>query len=287
MGKKIFVGNYKGGVGKTTSTFNMAVELKKKGKKVLVVDLDPQSSLSEVCLNSIDILLDELPNEESLNEVYCGYYLAKINGNKVFKLSAEKFIKSTKQGVDFIPNSLFYNLGGLDKIAMQLEDKPDYFTILSDFFKYNKLEEKYDFIFFDCPPSRNRITECAFVFSDYYVIPTIMDAMSSRAVEHYISTVEDTYKEYCVDGENASYFYSVFGEKPKLLGAFETMTKGNTSTDIYRNLLLGANVPMFETVIKHRKEIGDNIGSGKESGSIEYKSLVNEFVSIFDGMEVV
>ncbi len=287
MGNKIFVGNYKGGVGKTTSTFNIAVELNKKGYKVLIVDLDPQSSLSQVCLNSIDMLLDELDQEACLNYIYSGYFLAKLNGSTKFKLSAKKVIKTTKEGIDFIPNNLFSKYDGLDKIAMLLTDKAEYCTILNDFFKYNKLDEKYDFILFDCPPSRNSITECAFLLSDYYIIPTIMDSISSRAVKHYISTIEDVYVEYCVESENASILYSVFGEKPRLLGVFETMTKGKTNTDIYRNYLLTANIPMFETVIKHKKEISDNIGYGKEVSITEYKNLTDEVLSVYKEFEGV
>ena len=52
--KKVFIGNYKGGVGKTTSTLFLGKCLKDLGKKVLLMDLDPQSSLSEICIKKED-----------------------------------------------------------------------------------------------------------------------------------------------------------------------------------------------------------------------------------------
>lgn len=117
MAIKIFFGNYKGGVGKTTSTYNIAVEMAKQNrKKVLLIDLDPQSSLSEVCMTKFGGQIDYLENK-TLNYVYDIYMQAKKLGNIKVKVDSRPIIKSVNK-IDFIPNSLFYKNGGLDKISM-------------------------------------------------------------------------------------------------------------------------------------------------------------------------
>ena len=77
MARKIFVGNYKGGVGKTTFAYNMGCILRERKKKVLMIDLDPQSSLSEICCStSTNDTFSKLSDEETLNYVVDIYYEA-------------------------------------------------------------------------------------------------------------------------------------------------------------------------------------------------------------------
>ena len=81
MGKVVFVGNYKGGVGKTTTVVNFANCLSKEGHKVLTIDLDPQSSLSEIQISSfLSKTLAELEDDEVLNHIF-DLYITKIKKN--------------------------------------------------------------------------------------------------------------------------------------------------------------------------------------------------------------
>ena len=214
MASKIFFGNYKGGVGKTTSTYNIAVEMaKRNNKKVLLIDLDPQSSLSEVCMTAFNGQLDNLGNE-TLNYVYDIYMQAKKLGNIKVMVDSKPIIKSANK-ISFIPNSLFYKNGGLDKINMDIGNSLEYLLVLRDFIEANGLINEYDFIFFDCPPSNNVITQSAFLYSDYYIIPTIMDPLSIKGVKHYVSVIEKIYDNYCVNNENSDVLALIFGRKPK------------------------------------------------------------------------
>lgn len=284
MGKKIFFGNYKGGVGKTTSTYNIAVNLSKSfDKRVLLVDLDPQSSLSEVCMTSYGMQLDELTSEQTLNYVYDIYMQSKKIGRINVKLDCKAIIKSTN-GVDFIPNSLFYKNGGLDKISMDIGTSIENLLILRDFIEDNDLLSKYDFIFFDCPPSNNIITQSAFLYSDYYIIPTIMDSLSSKGVKHYVTVIEKIYENFCIKNPNSDVLSLIFGAKPELIGIFETMRKANTNTESFR-VLLKSSYYVFKNEIKDRKDVASTMGTGEEASSTEYTQLAEEMLERLNEME--
>lgn len=285
MGKKVFFGNYKGGVGKTTSTYNLAVELAKNyEKEVLLIDLDPQSSLSEVCMTAYGGQLDELERDETLNYIYTVYMQAKKMGNINFTVDSNKVIK-TANAIDFIPNSLFSVLGGLDKISMDIGKSVENLLVLRDFIEENKLSEKYDFIFFDCPPSNNVVTQSAFLYSDYYIIPTIMDPLSSKGVKHYISVIKGIYGNYCKDSEYADVLSLLFGDEPELIGVFETMRKGPTKTTTHRTAIRDAGYYLFKEEIKDRKDVSETMGAGDETNDYEYRRLAKEFLERIDELE--
>ena len=79
----------------------------------------------------------------------------------------------------------------------------------------------FDYILIDCPPSSNLITQSAFLMSDYYLIPTVLDSISTNGVIHYIKTVKETYKKYCGDSNDDSILFKhYFGKEPELIGIF-------------------------------------------------------------------
>jgi cellulose biosynthesis protein BcsQ len=278
MAKKVFFGNYKGGVGKTTSAYQIALKLAKGNQKVLLIDLDSQSSLSEICLTACGKFLDKLGEDETLNFVYKAYLQANKTTNLKFALEnfdTEILIKNT-QGVDFIPNSLFSAYGGLDKISMDMDKTTENLLILRNFVENNGLNSKYDFIFFDCPPSNNIITQMAFLYSDFYIIPTIMDALSARGVHHYVSIIKKVYQSYCVNNENAALFSLLFGQEPSLIGIFETKRKYPTDTTKYRNMF--EQKDLFETVIEHLVDVTRNTETGSSSSKAGYDELTEEML---------
>lgn len=90
-------------------------------------------------------------------------------------------------------------------------------------------EKSYDYVLIDCPPSNNLITRSAFLLSDYYIIPTILDRVSANGVAHYINTVNKTYQKYCDDSEDKILMQHYFGEVPKLIGIFCTFIRGQVN----------------------------------------------------------
>lgn len=224
--KIIFIGNYKGGVGKTTSVLNFAEYFSKAGKKVLVLDLDPQSSLSEILVaNGNYGSLNDLPERETLNYIF-DLYILKIEKYNAIELRFDNaMIKDYKRYFDFVPSSLFYRKNmGLDTLALMMEDDIQYLSILKNWI--DTIRDKYDIILIDCPPSNNLITRSAFLMSDYYVIPTVLDGLSTNGVIHYINTIEGTYDEYCEKKADALIAKHFFGEKPQLIGIFYNLLRG-------------------------------------------------------------
>lgn len=223
LGKMIFVGNYKGGVGKTTSVYQIALHMLEMGKRVLLIDLDPQCSLSEICMYRNNESLNELESTECLNYVFDSWIQAKNFSNIQFAVDKKMLVRQTIDGIHFIPSNIFYKNGGLDELSIKLKDEFEDLFVLQQVFQNTKLANDYDYILFDCPPSNNLITQGAFLLSDYYIIPTIIQKMSVRGVVHYINTIEKTFTNICVKHEKERVARILFGPKPQLIGILETL----------------------------------------------------------------
>jgi cellulose biosynthesis protein BcsQ len=246
------------------------LRLAEAGVNVLLIDLDPQSSLSSVCLSSVNKTLEDLPSGKTLNFLYEVHRQSTIQGIRT-NVSSSQLVQKTKyERLHFIANSLIDEVGGLDSFVAELNPNLSTLVVLRDFIINNDLDKVYDYIFFDCPPSNNVITQSAFLLSDYYIIPTIMDPLSRKGVEHYYNVVEKIYEKHC--GNTSAYATlakHLFGSKPKLIGVFETMRRETAKqleneTRIAIKKSLGDSV-LFENIIGHLKEVKDAMGDGIEA----------------------
>ena len=147
MGKIISLANQKGGVGKTTTTINLAASLAALDKTVLVIDADPQANASSGL--GIDI-------KTTKNTIYEGI---------IGESSAEDCVHKTPfDNIDIISSHI--NLVGAEVEMVQMDNRE---KRIRDFLK--PLEEKYDFILIDCSPSLGIITVNALTASDSVLIP--------------------------------------------------------------------------------------------------------------------
>ncbi len=168
MAKTICITNQKGGVGKTTTTYALGLGLRKKGYKVLIVDLDPQGNLS---------FSVGAETEESITiyEVLKGEY------------NAEEAIQHTPI-IDIIPSNIV--LSGVD---LEFTHTGREFLLRE---ALSNVQNIYDYIIVDTPPSLNILTVNAFALSNKIIIPMIADIFSLQGIAQLYETI-DRVKRYC------------------------------------------------------------------------------------------
>lgn len=175
MSKIISMVNQKGGIGKTTLTLNIAHELSKQNKKILLIDNDPQGHATSV------LSPDETLIENFINDVY----MAK-NSAKTLITKSEAF------GVDFLASNIY-----LADVEMQLINKFGRETHL----KKSLQSLDYDYILIDCGPSLGMLTVNALVASDAYIIATRPERFALGGIELVERTVRMVKEELNADLE--------------------------------------------------------------------------------------
>lgn len=299
--KVISVINYKGGVGKTVTSFNLAAGLNfLNGHSVLLIDLDPQCSLSTICMkaysrtygNEDKYKFSHLQEDECINHVFRTAlnqdildFEMPIDLERLIKRDFYKTERLHLKGFDFIPATMLVSarqgaITGLEDIDGDIRrsygdssnSQLTRLSILAKFFKQSKLDEQYDFIIFDCPPTNNYVTQNALFVSDYYLIPTIMDNMGLQGVTHIRNIVEKKeILEFCRAYEtiirlapDSSYLAYLKPGVPKMLGIVETLKKAGTDTKTLRTQVdLKFPRMLFESVIENQVKISRLTGDGE------------------------
>ena len=260
--------------------------LQKKGKKVLVLDLDPQSSLSEILVSSNGEELNKLSPNKTLNYVF-DLNISKIKKYNNLELKFDDgIIQTYRKNYDFIASSLFYREDmGLDELAVMMEDNIEYLSILKGFLDPILEKRNYDIVIMDCPPSNNLITRSAFLLSDYYIIPTILDRVSANGVAHYIKTVNKTYEKYCEKSDDGMLAKHYFGDKPKLLGVFCTFIRGQVDyTSAIGNLKAVVSAASDEEIFFYNEEINNYIDIARSTEVGEASKARRDYVDLSESV---
>lgn len=242
--KSIVWGNYKGGVGKTTSVFQISTKFASSGKRVLLIDLDPQCSLSNVCCNSNGTNLSSFSASETFNyllELYMRYtqshpcldydLLRGTNEPVLCDLIEQSLIPlkkpNFKDNLYFIPSSLSFENCRLNELSQRMDRNIFNLFVMHLFLEdLRRINQKFDYVFFDCPPTTNLLIQGTFLDSDYYIVPTIIDAISVQGVADYISQIERTWTRFNMNPDIGAILISkVFCKKSQLIGIFEALYK--------------------------------------------------------------
>ena len=167
--KVIAIANQKGGVGKTTTTFNLGVALKNQGKKVLVVDADPQGDLTTYM---------------GYNESQLKTTLAQLMESVIYdsQLDTKLAILNNEEGIDLIPSDL--DLSATEAMLVNAMSREITIrTILND------VKKDYDYILIDCMPSLGMLTINALACSDKIIIPVQDHFLAAKGMGHLLKTV--------------------------------------------------------------------------------------------------
>lgn len=189
--KTITLFNNKGGVGKTTLTWNLSVSLSSKGKSVLLIDFDPQCNLSIAVIGEkkFEKLFKHTPSEPYGRTIraFCQPFIQQDTAPQVFTTSPQYPMDQGSGRLDIVPGDFWLNnlsdilSVGTDLIAGNAINRFLIPSLIADKVSAaNNIE--YDYVIIDVPPSFNSIVRSALYCSDYYLVPCTADVFSSYCI---------------------------------------------------------------------------------------------------------
>lgn len=250
MSKIMAIANQKGGVGKTTTTINLSAALAEKGKRVLIIDMDPQGNTS----SGLGVDKDEL--ETTVYQL--------MIGDNTFEECVQKDVF---ENLDVLASNV--NLAGIE-IEMMDMDNRNY--VLRDIIE--KVENQYDFILIDCPPSLNTLTINAMTTADSVLVPIQCEYYALEGLSQLIYTI-NLVKERL---------------NPRLTinGVVFTMYDGRTnlSMQVIENVRNNLNQTIYDTIIPRGVRLAEAPSHGlpitqydnRSTGAKAYMALAEEVI---------
>lgn len=252
--KVIAMINQKGGVAKTISAINIAIGLGKRGKRVLLIDFDPQAN------TTTGIGIDKIELQHTI------YDLLKRDDYPQYRELKLENVIIKKFGIEILPTNI-----KMSRIETELGGFPGKENYLKDLLKK---EMDYDYIIIDCPPTLSMITHNALVASDEVYVPVKADYYSIEGIADLLNEIDMIKRK--------------LNENLKIGGVFMTMVNKRTSLYSETKEKLKKYFPneLFETSIRVNEDINKSVGEGKAvldykpkcNGSTDYLGLIDEII---------
>lgn len=245
--KVIALANQKGGVSKTTTTANLGIGLANAGKKVLLIDLDPQASLT-ISLG--------YPKPEELPCTITDMMIRNINNKPI---NAQDAILHHKEGVDLIPSSI--ELSGMEASLVNVMSRE---TVLRQVL--DNTVSRYDFTLIDCMPSLGMLTINALTAADSVMIPVQAQYLPAKGLEQLLQTIAKVHRQINHD--------------LKIDGILLAMVDNRTNYSKEITALLketyGSKIRIFSTEIPHSVRAAETSAEGKSIFRHDPKGKVAE-----------
>lgn len=250
MGKIIAIANQKGGVGKTTTTVNLAAALGVLEKKVLLIDADPQANATSGL--GIDVESVENGTYQILEHIIA---------------AKEAIIKTGSPNLDIIP-------AHIDMVAIEIElvDKPNREYMLKQILQ--PIKEDYDYILIDCAPSLGLLTLNALVAADSVLVPIQCEYFALEGLGKLLNTIKSVQKIHNQELDIEGLLLTMYDPRLRLSNQVVEEVKKHFQnmvfdTIIHRNIKLGEAPSFGESIISY---------DATSLGAKNYISLANELL---------